>query len=88
MLDRDIAILKSGLLWDREALKALIDHGVNQSAARRAQCAGLVDRHLFGARPFDYGPWCLDQALAADGHPDAESLQKIKKWLRAVHLSY
>ena len=73
VLDRDIAILKSGLLWNRDALKALIAHGVNECAAGDEQCTGLVDRHLFGARPFDYGPWCLDQALAAHAQPDAKS---------------
>ncbi|MDE0355485.1 MAG: hypothetical protein OXK20_07470 [Deltaproteobacteria bacterium] len=72
-LDRDIAGLRIGLLWNRERLKALIAHGVNECLARGEACTGLVERHLFGARPFDYGPWCVDQALAAGGQPDAES---------------
>ena len=72
-LDRDIASLQFGLRWNRETLKALIAHGVNDCMARGEECTGLVDRHLFGARPFDYGRWCLDQALAASGQPNAES---------------
>ena len=71
--DRDIALLQFDLRWHRETLKALIAHGVNECIARGEECVGLVDRYLFGTRPFDYGPWCLDQALAANGQPDAES---------------
>ncbi len=29
-------------------------------------CTDMVDRRLFGARPRDYGRWCLDMALAAE----------------------
>ncbi len=72
-IDRDMASLQFGLRRNRETLKALIAHGVNECMARGEECTGLVDRHLFGARPFDYGPWCVDQALAASGQPDAES---------------
>ena len=73
MLDRDIASLQFDLQWNRETLKTLIAHGVNECIARGEECTGLVDRQLFGARPFDYGPWCVDQALAARGQPDAAS---------------
>ena len=73
VLHRDIATLKSSLLRNREALKALIAHGVNECVTRGEECTGLVNRHLFGARPYDYGPWCIDQALAAGEQPDAES---------------
>ena len=72
-LDRDVGSLRSGLLWNRETLKALIAHAVKECLARGEACTGLVDRHLFGVRPFDYAPWCLDQALAARGQRDAES---------------
>ncbi len=71
--DRDISSLQFGLRWNEETLKALIAHGVNECIARAEECTGLVDCYLFGARPFDYGPWCVDQALAAGGQPDAES---------------
>ena len=73
VLDRDIATLKSGLMWNRDTLKALIAHGVNECVTRGEECTGLVNRHLFGARPYDYGPWCIDQALASGEQPDAES---------------
>ena len=73
LLEGDIAVLRIGLLWNELTLKALIAYGVNECINRGKVCTGLVDRHLFGARPFDYGPWCVDQALAASGRPDAES---------------
>ena len=73
ILDRDMDSLRFGLRWNQETLKALIAHGVNECMARGEECTGLVDRHLYGARPFDYGPWCVAQAFAASGQPDAES---------------
>ena len=73
VLDRDVALLKSRLLWDREGLKALIAHGVDQCVGSGEECIGLVDRHLFGARPFGYGRWCMGQAIAVGGRPDVES---------------
>ena len=72
-LDRDTVSLQLGLLRNRETLKTLIAHGVAECIARGEACTGLVDRELFGARPFDYGPWCVNQALAASGQPEAGS---------------
>ena len=54
------------LRWDSDALKALIVHGVETCLLRGDECTDLVDRRLFGARPWGYGPWCLEMALAAD----------------------
>ncbi len=73
MLDRDIGSLQSHLQCNRKTLKALIAHGVRECTAGGEDCTGLIDRYLFGARPFDFGPWCVDQALAAGGQPGAES---------------
>ena len=72
VLDRDIAIVRSHLGWDAEALKALIIHAVETCLASGEDCANVVDRLLFGARPFRYGHWCMDKALAA-GEPEAAS---------------
>ncbi|MCY4438593.1 MAG: hypothetical protein OXE53_00055 [Deltaproteobacteria bacterium] len=54
------------LEWNREALKDLIVYGVETCLQRGDECAGLVDRRYFGARPFDYGRWCLEMALGAE----------------------
>ena len=54
------------LQWSTDALKALIAHGVETCLHRGEKCTGLVDRRLFGARPWGYGPWCLEMALAAE----------------------
>ena len=47
-----------------DALKDLIAHGVETCLQRGNSCADMVDRRLFGARPRDYGRWCLGMALA------------------------
>ena len=72
VLDRDLASLRFGLEWDAEALKALIAHAVDTCLASGEDCANVVDRRLFGARPFRYGHWCMEKALAA-GKPEAAS---------------
>ena len=72
VLDRDIASLRFGLGWDEETLKALIAHAVDTCLASGGDCADVVGRRLFGARPFRYGHWCMEKALAA-GEPKAAS---------------
>ena len=72
LLDRDIVSFRSRLEWDAEALKALIAHAVDTCLASGEDCAHVVDRRLFGARPFRYGHWCMEKALAA-GDPEAAS---------------
>ena len=73
VLDRDIVSLRCGLTWDAETLKALIAHAVDTCLASGEDCADVVDRRLFGARPFTrYGHWCIEKALAA-GEPEAAS---------------
>ena len=72
LLDRDIVSFRSSLEWDAEALKALIAHAVDTCLARGEDCADVVDGRLFGARPFGYGHWCVEKALAA-GAPEAAS---------------
>ena len=56
-----------GLRWNQDKLKELIGYAVETCLADHDawQCAALVKRWLFGARPFDYGPWCLEKALGA-----------------------
>ena len=56
-----------GLGWNRDKLKELIAYAVETCLADHDawQCAALVKGWLFGARPFDYGPWCLEKALGA-----------------------
>ena len=54
------------LQWNAYKLKALIAHGVETCLRRGDDCRNLVDRRLFGARPFEYAKWCLEMALAAE----------------------
>ena len=56
-----------GLRWNQDKLKELIAYAVETCLVDHYawQCAALVKRWLFGARPFDYGPWCLEKALGA-----------------------
>ena len=54
------------LEWNREVLKDLIAYGVETSLRTGDECTGLVDRRLLGARPFQYGRWCLEMALEAE----------------------
>ena len=62
------ASLRMGLRWNGAKLKELTVHGVDRCLASgdALSCVELVDRHLFGARPFDYGAWCLEKAVEAD----------------------
>ena len=63
--ERQTSLVSFDLQWNSDALKALIAHGVETSLRRGEECTGLVDRRLFGARPWGYGRWCLGMALAA-----------------------
>lgn len=55
------------LEWKQEVLKRLIAHGVDTCSDSENfwECIHLVERSLFGARPWDFATWCLDQALIA-----------------------
>ena len=64
--ERETVLIRVNLEWNSEALKALIAHAVETCLRRGDDCTGLVDRRLFGARPWAYGRWCLKMALAAD----------------------
>ena len=57
--------IKFDLRWNSDALKSLIAYGVETCLRRGEDCTGLVDRYLFGARPWKYGQWCVEMALAA-----------------------
>ena len=59
--------IRFGLEWDRDKLKELIAHSVESCMRDRdaSKCAAYVTDWLFGARPFDYGLWCLEMALGA-----------------------
>ena len=60
--------LRMGLGWNGDKLKELIANGVGRCLASGDTLSSmkLVDGHLFGARPFDYGAWCLEKAVKAD----------------------
>ena len=58
--------IRAMLGLDGETPKALIAYGVETCLRTGADCMGLVDRRLLGARPFDYGRWCLEMALGAE----------------------
>ena len=59
--------LRMGLGWNGGKLKELIAHGVDRCLASGDALSSMerVDRHLFGARPSDYGAWCLEKAVEA-----------------------
>lgn len=59
--------IKLGLTWNQDKLKELIAHAVETCLNDHnvSQYAAAVEVWLFGARPFDYGPWCLEKTLAA-----------------------
>ena len=63
--ERDKTLLRFDLEWTEDTLQALIAYGVETCLARGEECVGLVDRRLFGARPFGYARWCVERALAA-----------------------
>ena len=58
--------LRFELEWNADTLKDLITHGVETCLRRGDECEDLVDRRLFGARPWGYGRWCLQMALDAE----------------------
>ncbi|MDE0191615.1 MAG: hypothetical protein OXQ90_09685 [Gammaproteobacteria bacterium] len=59
-------LVRLDLQWNSDLLKALIVHGVEARLRRGEECTDLVSRRLFGARPWGYGPWCLQMAIAAN----------------------
>lgn len=79
-LEREIARLRFYLEWDAEVLKGLIAHAVETCLAGGQDCADVIDRRLFGARPFRYGQWCMEMATAATD-PKAASF-----YLRELHI--
>ena len=62
--EHHVALIKSDLQWNADALKALIAHAVETCVRSGEECTDLVDRRLFGARPRGYGRWCLEMAMA------------------------
>ena len=78
-MDRDIASLRFYLEWDAESLKALIAHAVETCLAGGEDCTDVIDRRLFGARPFRYGHWCIEMACAA------RNAQAASFYLRELH---
>ena len=65
MPEAEAALVRFELEWNSDTLLALIAHSVEACLRKGEECAGLVDRRLFGARPFEYARWCLDMASAA-----------------------
>ena len=66
VLERDIARLRFNLEWDEKALNGLIAYAVEKCLASGEDCADVIDRRLFGARPLRYGRWCMQMARAAE----------------------
>ena len=64
--EHDRVLMRARLQSNGEALKALLRHGVETCLKAGEDCTGLVERHLLGARPIDYGPWCVAMALEAE----------------------
>ena len=64
--ERETARVRFELERNADTLKDLITHGVETCLRRGDECADLVDRRLFGARPWGYGRWCLQMALDAE----------------------
>ena len=60
-----VDLIRFSLRRDSDGLKSLIAHGVETCLRRGEDCMGLVDRYLFGTRPWKYGRWCVEMALAA-----------------------
>ena len=64
--ENDRALMRARLRSNGEALKALVRHGVETCLKTGKDCTGVIDSRLFGARPIDYGPWCVAMALEAE----------------------
>ena len=64
--EADKTMVRFDLQWNADMLKALIAYGVETCLRRGEKCVDLVDRRLFGARPFGYTRWCLEMALGAE----------------------
>ena len=76
--ERDKAFLRFNLEWDVDMLKVLIAHGVKTCLSRGDECKDLVALRLFGARPWRYGRWCLEMAVAAkEGKAASFYLQEL-----------
>ena len=70
--------IRFDLEWNSDALKDLIAHGVETCLQTGNNYKDMVDRRLFGARPRDYGRWCLNMALAAEeGKAAAFYIQEV-----------
>ena len=80
----DLIGLRFRLEYHRDKLKELIAYGVERCACAEdiTSCMRSMERVLFGARPFDFGPWCLDRALSAT----TERAASIYVWLLAESL--
>ena len=65
--ESDLTGIRFRLRGHREKLKELIAYGVEMcvGAEDPESCMRGMERVLFGARPFDFGPWCLDRVLSA-----------------------
>ena len=64
--ERDKTFVRFDLEWNADTLKGLIKHGVETCVRRGEECVDLVDRRLFGARPFRYARWCVEMVLGSD----------------------
>ena len=68
-----VAGISSWMIGKQELLKKLINLGVEScsKSGNFRNCISLVERCLFGVRPWDFAPWCLDQAIATENKNSA-----------------
>ena len=61
------------LQWHRDKLKELIEYGVGECSrsADIGSAMRALERCLFDARPYDFGPWSLERTLAAGSDREA-----------------
>ena len=76
--------VRMGLEWNGGKLKELTAHGVDRCLASGDALSSMerVNRHLFGARPSDYGAWCLEKA--GEAHDERAAIFYLGEVLTCV----
>ena len=67
VLDRVAGAVSLELEQEEDRLKELLTYGVKRCASAEdpVSCMRSLERALFGAKPADFGQWCVDRALSA-----------------------
>ena len=68
-----VSSIKFWMSGKQELLKKLINLGVESCSKSEnfRDCMCLVEQCFFGVRPWDFAPWCLDQAIATENNISA-----------------